>query len=171
MKQEQKDGTERHVLRLGKVAARGGWKVNAVELELELRTSETGVELSICGSIWNNMHTDIVSGGQNIDEIAKLFPRAWRVQRIKEIWQRWHLNHLHAGCEHQRADWDASEQIEVNGERKRVGWVYETEHPRGLLMKKCATCGYAYGSAWLKEEIPSDVLREVRELFTSKDAI
>lgn len=38
------------------------------------------------------------------------------------------------------------------------GWAYESEHPRGVLMKPCPDCGYKYGSAWLKEEVPASVL-------------
>ncbi len=43
-------------------------------------------------------------------------------------------------------------------EQKAAGWVREDEHPRGLLSKPCTACGYKYGSAWLKEDVPEDVL-------------
>jgi hypothetical protein len=43
-------------------------------------------------------------------------------------------------------------------EEKSAGWVREEEHPDGLLCKKCPVCGYAYGSAWLKEELPQEVV-------------
>ena len=43
-------------------------------------------------------------------------------------------------------------------EMKTVGWVNYKQHPKGLLSKPCAECGYKYGSAWLKEEVPQDVL-------------
>lgn len=45
-----------------------------------------------------------------------------------------------------------------NTEEKRVNWVYPHEHPDGILTKKCETCGYSYGSAWLFEPVPDDVL-------------
>lgn len=43
-------------------------------------------------------------------------------------------------------------------ETKTAGWVRPEEHPRGLLCKPCEVCGYKYGSAWLREEVPTDVL-------------
>jgi len=42
-------------------------------------------------------------------------------------------------------------------EEKLAGWVYPTQHEKGLLTKPCPVCGYKYGSAWLKEELPQDV--------------
>jgi len=49
-------------------------------------------------------------------------------------------------------------------ETKAAGWVYPSEHPDGLLMKPCEVCGYKYGSAWLKEPVPSAVLGFLRRL-------
>lgn len=43
-------------------------------------------------------------------------------------------------------------------ERKAAGWVYPSEHPRGLLTKPCEVCGYKYGSAWLFEAVPLQVV-------------
>ena len=43
-------------------------------------------------------------------------------------------------------------------------WVWHTSHPEGLLMKPCEVCGYKYGSAWLREEVPDEVLRFLRGL-------
>lgn len=49
-------------------------------------------------------------------------------------------------------------------ETKRTGWVYPHEHPRGVLTKACPTCGYKYGSAWLHEDVPTEVLDFLRSL-------
>ena len=43
-------------------------------------------------------------------------------------------------------------------EKKTAGWVYPPEHPDGLLCKPCPACGHKYGSAWLREELPADVV-------------
>jgi hypothetical protein len=43
-------------------------------------------------------------------------------------------------------------------EMKAVGWTYPTEHPEGILSKPCEVCGYKYGSAWLYEPLPDDVI-------------
>jgi hypothetical protein len=49
-------------------------------------------------------------------------------------------------------------------EKKQAGWVRPEEHPRGLLCKPCEVCGYKYGSAWRKSEVPADVLDFLRNL-------
>jgi len=148
------------------------------------------------------------------------------VKRLLAIWDRWHLNDMRAGCEHQRANWDTKKKVELinygpstqyndmfnraqtglltleesgklaaliasvglvttgankpkyeteevkalleagwivvkSREVKSVGSVYTYEHPEGILMKPCEVCGYQYGSAWLKEDVPEDVLQEL----------
>lgn len=49
-------------------------------------------------------------------------------------------------------------------ETKTAGWVYPSQHPRGLLTKECAACGYKYGSAWNHEDVPADVIEWLKEL-------
>lgn len=165
-------------LQLGKVDYEGTGRIeNAVELSWELEDKGRGLVFSMCGAIWNRQHSDHISGGQNIDEIAALFPDNAQVQRMHEIWQRWHLNDLKAGCEHQRAEgWherpiDPSKPINSYGKHfegqshdswNLLGWVRKSEHPEGLMCKPCPVCGYKYGTAWLYEPIPEDVLAEIR---------
>ena len=40
-------------------------------------------------------------------------------------------------------------------------------HPDGLLCRPCPECGYRYGSAWLREEVPAAVLAELQSLPAS----
>lgn len=65
------------------------------------------------------------------------------------IWQRWHLNDMHAGCEHQRA----------------LGWEKDgyDKHPS----EPCPTCGYKFGTAWKKEELPSNLARQIDDAFNA----
>ena len=48
--------------------------------------------------------------------------------------------------------------------KEACGWVRYSEHPEGLLCKPCEVCGYKYGTAWLKEELPDAVRCFVEEL-------
>lgn len=50
----------------------------------------------------------------------------------------WHLNDMRAGCEHQDA--------------------------RGQRQGKCPECGYRYGSAWLKRDLPLAIVEKLRGL-------
>ena len=43
-------------------------------------------------------------------------------------------------------------------EVKTLGWLKPDEHPDGILCKPCPVCGYKYGTSWLKEEVPADVI-------------
>tara|TARA_R100000458_G_C8210111_1_gene197863 strand:- start:394 stop:834 length:441 start_codon:yes stop_codon:yes gene_type:complete len=120
--------------------------------------------LSICGETED-------SAGQiigELDDLLKYGPNEHEktiIVKLRDIWERWHLNHMRPGCEHQR-EWDVSEMLTVGEKQKAAGWVYPTEHPKGLLCKPCEICGYKYGSAWLKEEVPADVLDYLKTLGT-----
>jgi hypothetical protein len=105
--------------------------------------------LHIIGFTRHHIGADWNSGGQIIDEVASVrnFAPGWtrgRVAQLVNIWRRWHLNHLRAGCEHQRT----------------LGWESYDEHPS----EPCPTCGYKYGTAWLKEELPAEVVAWAQQL-------
>lgn len=51
---------------------------------------------------------------------------------------------------------------ESGRETKTVGWLRENEHPRGILSKPCPECNYKYGTAWRVEQIPAEIVAEVR---------
>ncbi len=92
---------------------------------------------------------------------------------FKAVWKRWHLNDMKAGCEHQRAaKWDERPidpskplnawDTHFEGQRQRTHnmlvWITPNEHPDGLLGAPCPVCGYKYGTKWLREEVPQDVI-------------
>ena len=49
-------------------------------------------------------------------------------------------------------------------ETKSTSWLNESEHPKGYLSKPCPTCGYKYGSAWNKVEVPGSVIEFIESL-------
>jgi len=53
---------------------------------------------------------------------------------------------------------------EKSRETKTSGWMHEKDHPEGVLSKPCPICGYKYGTAWLFEEIPQDVINFLKSL-------
>ena len=59
-----------------------------------------------------------------------------------DIWKKYHLNNLQAGCEHQR----------------KLKWTTQQ------VGKPCPTCGYKYGSKWLRTEVPREVVEFLRNL-------
>lgn len=44
------------------------------------------------------------------------------------------------------------------------GWLSFEDTPLGFLKKPCPVCGYKYGTAWIKEEIPRDVITFLEQL-------
>ena len=66
------------------------------------------------------------------------------------FWKKWHLNDLHAGCKHQR----------------ELGWETDGQHSMHIS-EECPECGYRYGSAWKKVEVPKHV---IDFLFSLPDA-
>lgn len=47
---------------------------------------------------------------------------------------------------------------------KSAGWVNYRTHPEGLLSKPCEICQYPYGSKWLREEVPTEVVEWLKAL-------
>lgn len=41
---------------------------------------------------------------------------------------------------------------------ERRGWIRFDKSEEGILCKPCPVCGYKYGSAWLKEEVPQEII-------------
>jgi len=149
------------------------WRKNAypvfMKIELEKgKLSITGVEGPLpsgnckggCGQI--NMNFDY----HCIDSYAK----EWDVKTLSklfEIWEKYHLNDLHAGCEHQRAlGWEdiLLDPGQPKTQKNMASWTYPKDHPGGVLAKPCPICGYEFGTKWLKEEIPVDVLEWLKGL-------
>lgn len=112
-------------------------KSNKVSKKIRLGTTAQGdtcsVELSLArrddGVLTLSMVGDIKggrlggeSGGQNYDTIrAELVTSTTpkngytrtrsEIARILDLWERWHLNDMNAGCEHQRAEGIVTEKI------------------------------------------------------------
>ena len=133
-------------------------------VNIELREGENGTELSICGEIWNHLKTDVFLSGQCLDDMPD-FISLWLVsrskfERIREVWKRWHLNDLNPGCEHQRA----LMPIII---RERGDDFFNISNYDAIIdlpvFGYCPFCdGYIYGSAWLHEELPAEIVEEVK---------
>jgi len=159
---KQQDGRSRYIRH---------WLV--VEIGLTGRNNLEGPELSICATEYGklrNGRTEDLGTGQHREPLRE---RGGTAQlRLLELWERWHLNGLRAGCEHQRAGgWDKRPiypdkptSAYVRHPDRSNGWNMLTWLPvehGGLLSAPCPTCGYKYGSQWLYEAIPTEVLAEL----------
>lgn len=84
-----------------------------VEITYERKTENKWV-FSATGEIWNKNRSDILCGGQCLDTLNNYFTDDETFKVIYRLWKLYHLNDMHAECEHQRAlGWDklASEKV------------------------------------------------------------
>lgn len=177
------------------------------------------------------------SCGQCVDSIRNGDPNykdGWNkemLQKLCDIWDKWHLNDMRAYCQHQKElGWDilAGTKVDIyhyslntiayakkkaaelaaltamrNGETftptdeqrmdanmpyfldlhheatpeilenyepykgtihrthiesRFLGHLRPEEHPEGILTKPCPICGYGYGTKWLKEDVPQEII-------------
>lgn len=86
--------------------------------------------------------------------------------RLREVWDRWHLNGMKAGSPAQEAHLRAhpidraADHFKVATEALRAAGLQPD--PGHLYNGK----PYSYGSAWLHEEVPEDVLQWLHDLPT-----
>ena len=145
-----------------KVAYTSSRRVNLPTIEVELRDVDTDKpELSICGDLWNSSHTDIVMGGQCLDELARfdeLFCNPL-FKKLHRLWKAYHLNGMHAGTVKQEQALNDARKDGVRLSSYDDSCKYLESI--GLLDDN----GYKYGSAWLYRAIPEDDLKEIVSLL------
>lgn len=153
---------------------------------VEMKFDEPTGRLSISGEGISRGRREVDFCGQIIDDVRRVVNfrgTGWTAadrDSLVEIWDQWHLNDMRAGCAHQRAEGWGEAQL-ADGryavhvyyagyaeERERAGNLayhrVDEEHPDGVLMKPCPTCGYRFGSEWLSEDVPADVRAELDRL-------
>lgn len=126
-----------------------------------------GKKFSMCAEVWRPSKSDIIMGGQCVGEVAAMFPKDKKAQRMVEIWKRWHLNDMKAGSPAQEM-WLRENPIDP------VEYTYPKDHYT-VASTKLEAAGlnpdpdylhngepYKYGHAWLKEEIPAEVAAEIK---------
>lgn len=173
---------------IGRITEHGYDEPLDVVLDIRLKTTDKGLTLAISGDVWEPHHKDIVMGGQINDELRTAIKEHRfksnfsddDINRILDAWDRYHLNDMRAGCEHQRAwKWneikldDSKPLTQDNmamwssyGPKKQLTYGNHRfeSHPRGLLSYPCPICGYRYGTAWLYEALPDDVVTFIKRI-------
>jgi hypothetical protein len=134
-----------------------GYKTCKVEIEWSLTDDNV---FSMSGTIWNHRETDCYCAGQILETIVVFFPHDRKVQRMVEIWREYHLNDMQAGSPKQmkilkqKADnhmdyLDAVTFLTLADMNPDLSYIHNGEP-------------YSYGSAWLKKEIPQDIINEIK---------
>lgn len=116
----------------------------------------SALRIAISGELYEPRHRVAWAGGQIVEAIRTVQPGPWGswtqadITSLCDIWERWHLNDMRAGCAHQ----GKPRMHSPNG------------YPQVDLasVAPCPVTGYTYGHAWLVELLPDDVLAEARRL-------
>ena len=147
---------EKKIFKFGKIDYYGtGRKINAVEIEIEFKD---GV-FTASGDIWNSKRTDIICGGQCLDEIRK-FIKNDTFKKIYRLWKLYHLNDMHAGTRKQeQALADRFGGVDANNYTEQCNYLKSI----GLYEDN----GYKFGTGWLKYEIPEEDKKEIENLLNN----
>lgn len=93
----------------------------------------------------------------DIDPEEIIYAPGWNKElliRFLEIWDRWHLNDLRAGTPKQLEILKKNESKFIECEKCYYSWASELLKSEGLQIDD----GYIYGSGWLTEEVPQEVI-------------
>ncbi len=138
---------------------------------VDLKMHRTPLELGISGSLWNLSRRDISQGGQMQDTLRKEFTdgnlklksniKPEDFKKLLDVWDRWHLNDLNAGTTKQR------ELVEQHkNDPKYAELDVFLDRPKAILKDFNADPdnGYSYGSEWLYEPLPKDVVEFIKKM-------
>ena len=110
--------------------------------------------LSICGTVWKTRarRGDCYAAGQCREDFAS--PDlvldgaidAAELAKLLRVWDRWHLNTMRAGCEHQEVPPDMPTEQRLRS------------------IPPCPVTGYRWGSKWLTEPLPAEVEQFARDI-------
>lgn len=142
-----------------------GRKINLVTVTAELTEKENGKpQFSVMGDIWNNTHTDIVCGGQCLDEISKYIKHP-TFKRIYKHWKLYHLNDMRAGTPDQES---AIKQWKESG--NKYDYTAACEYLKSINLYEVEHEGkpYNYGHKWIYASIPEDDLQDIKNLFINE---
>lgn len=108
------------------------------------------------------------AAGQIQEELGRVVPaKGWNEEMVKKfqtVWNRWHLNDLNAGTPKQE-----SFLRELEDRNGGIGYEKAVEALKKAGIYEDADFihegkPYRYGSAWLKEEVPAEVLEWLQSL-------
>lgn len=126
----------------------------SADIDIDLKNGR----LSISGVVYEGKkllksEKNLICAGQCQDEARDLIG-----EKLFQVWERWHLNDMRAGTPAQE-----NALSEVKHTFNRINW-YEQACDylkcKGLLVDD----GHRYGTAWLTEALPQDVVQYLESL-------
>jgi hypothetical protein len=122
-------------------------------LNIDTNTKKGRIEFQSKLRGYNNTHGMFV---KLIEKVQKAFLKGEKYIPKKDSWEE---------------SWFDNKVIEYDESDAIARWTRPTEHIDGILGKECKECNYTYGSKWLIEPLPDEVISFFQNLhsFISKD--
>lgn len=146
------------------------FKYDDIRLEMNIRLTETksGEALGISGMVYRKNKRGRwmeIGGGQCLDDeyFKEASKRSALVRKVVELWERYHLNDMHAGTEKQE---DFLEKhFKDNPNERGYKASCDALDKAGLLVDD----GYKYGTNWLFRPIPEKALDDIHLILETDD--
>lgn len=128
-------------------------------IDITLREKENKKQvLSMCGTIYFN--NKIIYYGQCIGEIKDIFKSNKLVKKLFILWEKYHLNDMHAGTVRQEKALKKAKLLGVDKYTKACDYLEKI----GLYDDD----GNIYGKSWYYHPIPKKDLEEIKKLIGDK---
>jgi hypothetical protein len=129
--------------------------------DIDLAECRRYTEVSIFGEIWRKGDPSNApsSWGQCEKEIREHWGDDENVRELLTLWERWHLGGMRAGCREQE---DFLREHPVKARYPDSHFDVASNALAAAGLNPCR--GYRYGTAWLVERAPEDVVKRVVEL-------
>lgn len=138
-------------------------ELQLVFVEIHWQDRNGGMELSLTGVEGPKRNGDAHgSCGQIYPITIGSYADGWDhllVEQLNDTWERWHLNRTRAGSPAQES-WLRANKHRCPDRNNWFTWAREQMQRAGLEPDQ----GYRYGSAWLAEEVPDDVVQWLHDL-------
>lgn len=85
---------------------------NKITIDVELKHTEKGEEFTASACVWNGRKTDIIMGGQCLDELMPYLKNNKTYKTILDLWHKYHLNGMRAWCQCEHTE-NPSEKVKV----------------------------------------------------------
>ena len=156
---------QRKVIDFGKIAFYGNRKINKVTIEIKLKETPEGLELSISGNVWNNRESDIITGGQCLDDLLPYFENNKPYKEIYRLWKNYHLNGMNAGTKEQTKA--INDYLEKTNKRYKYSEMCEYLKNINLYQVEYNGKPYLYGHGWIFYEIPTEDIKIIQGIINN----
>lgn len=148
------------IIEFGKIDFNGtGKKINLVTLEINLKKEKHPI-FTVSADVWDSEKTDILMGGQCLDELIPYFKNNRLFMEIYRLWDLYHLNDMHAGTKKQE---NFLKKHNVKNWASNYDETCEFLSKNNMLYDN----GVKFGTVWHYWAIPKKDLEKIKKIITN----